>query len=212
MNALLHPTPSALSLHGRFLSILPRIELHAQIQFRHLQCPGTRDDAIAEVIAVCWRWFLRIEEQGKDVASFVSALADYAVRHVRSGRRLCGQEKSKDVLAPLAQRLRGFTVSKLADFSTLSGNPLSEALTDNTRSPIPDQVAFRFDFPSWLSSLGSRNRRIAEDMALGEATYDLAKRHGISPARISQMRREFHNDWQRFTDDDRDDKGTEVST
>src|SRR3954471_16687851 len=89
-------TSSPAGLHAHFLAILPRIETHARIYFRHVRCPGQRDDAIAETIAVCWRWFLRLAEQGKDVNLFVSALATYAVRHVRSGRRLCGQLKSKD--------------------------------------------------------------------------------------------------------------------
>ena len=38
----------------------------------------------------------------------------------------------------------------------------------------------------------------AQDMALGEGTKDLASKHGISQARISQLRRELHSDWRRF--------------
>ena len=55
------------ALHAHFLQILPRIETHARIHFRHLRCPGKRDDAIAEVVAVTWKWFLRIVEQQKNV-------------------------------------------------------------------------------------------------------------------------------------------------
>jgi hypothetical protein len=32
----------------------------------------------------------------------------------------------------------------------------------------------------------------------GERTLDVAGRHGLSPARVSQLRREFHDDWARF--------------
>jgi hypothetical protein len=84
-------------LHTRFLHILPRITMHAQVRFNYLRCPGKRDDAVAEVVALCWQWFLPITEQGKDINEFVMVLADFAVRHVRSGRGLCGQMKSKDV-------------------------------------------------------------------------------------------------------------------
>jgi hypothetical protein len=38
-------------------------------------------------------------------------------------------------------------------------------------------------------------------MALGERTNDLARTHGLTPGRISQLRREFHDDWLRFIDE-----------
>ena len=44
-----------------------------------------------------------------------------------------------------------------------------------------------------------RDRRIMERMSVGERTMKLADQFGISPARISQLRRQFHDDWQRFT-------------
>jgi len=39
-------------------------------------------------------------------------------------------------------------------------------------------------------------------MLVGERTLDLARKHGLSPARVSQLRREFHRDWNQFTDTD----------
>jgi hypothetical protein len=33
---------------------------------------------------------------------------------------------------------------------------------------------------------------------LGERTLDVAARHGITAARVSQLRREFHDDWEFF--------------
>jgi hypothetical protein len=178
--------------------LLPRIEVHAQLVFRHVRCPGKKADAIGETIAVAWKWFLSLEAKGKDVNEFISVLASYAARHVRAGRKLCGMEKSKDVLSPLAQTKRCFTVSKLPDLSTLTGTPMEEALHDNTRSPVPDQVAFRCDFPRWRSSRCDRDRRLIDELMLGERTLDIARRHGLTPGRISQLRRELHTDWQRF--------------
>ena len=198
-------------LHADFLQILPRIETHAQIRFRYLRCPGKRADAIAETIAVAWKWFLRLVEQGKDVNDFVSTLADYAVRHVRSGRKLCGQERSKDVFSPRCQRINGFKIESLpgstrchheAFYSDPHGqdqmDAFEERLRDNTQSPVPDQAAFRIDYPAWLTQLGDRKRRIAEDMALDLATQELAAKHKVSPGRISQLRREYQSDWLRF--------------
>ena len=159
------PLPSVDSLCHRFLTLLPRIESHARIYFRHIKCSARKEDFVQEAIAIAWKWFLALAKRGKDAAEFVSTLAQYAARAVRCGRRLCGQERTVDVLSPQAQQQRNFAVGKLPEFSTLSDNPLMEALHDNMVSPIPEQVCFRLDFPRWLATLSERNRRLAEDMA-----------------------------------------------
>jgi len=191
-------SPNRNVLHRRFLAMVPRIERHARIYFRHLKCPVKKADCVAETIGLSWKWFVRLTRRGKDARKFVSTLASFAARAVRSGRRVCGQERAKDVLSSTAQQRHGFVVGKLPDFSTLTGNPLAEALEDNLRSPVPDQVAFRLDFPAWLTTLTQRNRRILQDMAVGERTKHLARKYGISAGRVSQLRRVFEADWRRF--------------
>jgi hypothetical protein len=46
--------------------MLPRIELHGRIYFRHVRCPHRRADCVAVMVALCWKWFLRLVERGKD--------------------------------------------------------------------------------------------------------------------------------------------------
>src|SRR5262249_1498262 len=75
---------------------------------------------------------------------------------------------------------------------------LQEALTDNTQTPVPEQVCFRCDFPAWLLSLTHRHRQLVEEMARGHRTLDLANKFGITPGRVSQFRLRFHADWLRF--------------
>ena len=36
---------------------------------------------------------------------------------------------------------------------------------------------------------------------LGERTLDVAGKHGLSPGRVSQLRREFLLDWRRYCDE-----------
>jgi hypothetical protein len=193
------PLPPGLeALQAHFLAILPRIERHARCYFRD-RGADRREDAVAETVALAWRWFVRLAERGKDARRFPSVLAMFAARAVRGGRRVCGMEAGKDVLSGLAQQRHGFRVEKLPDLSTLSANPLKEALADNTQSPVPEQVAFRLDFPAWMRTRTERDRRIIDDMMTGERTFTLADRFGISPARVSQLRREFCEDWRRFT-------------
>ena len=110
-------------------------------------------------------------------------------------------EQPQDVLSGRAQREHGFVVERLPDVSTLSTNPLTEALLDNTHTPVPDQVAFRNDFPAWRLTRTERDRRVVDDLMRGERTLDVSRKYGMSPARVSQLRHKFHQDWSRFTAD-----------
>lgn len=188
-------------LHVKFnTTLLPVVERHASIYFRQ-QDAERRADLVAEAVGLAWKWFVSLERRSKDVSEFRSALAAYAAKAVMSGRRVCGQENSKDVMSGRAQRRHGFTVGKLPDFSTESGNPLTEALSDNTVSPVPDQVQFRLDWPAWLVTRTENDRRLIAQMALGHRTKDLARKYRKSEGRISQQRREYMEDWSRFTAD-----------
>lgn len=179
-------------------TVLPVVERHARIAFRHERCQNKKADRVSECVALCWKWFCRLNEQGKDATQFSSVLADFAARHVRAGRRLCGKEAARDAMSGVAQREHGFALEKLPDYSTLSNNPVQEALIDDTQTPVPDQVAFRQDFPAWLARWSERDRHMILDLAQGERTLDTSKKYHISPGRVSQRRREYHADWERF--------------
>jgi hypothetical protein len=61
-------------LHARFLAIVPRLRRHGLACFRHLRCLDLREDAIGEMVALSWRWFVRLDEKGKDATRFASML------------------------------------------------------------------------------------------------------------------------------------------
>jgi hypothetical protein len=207
--------PPGDQLHVLFLTrVLPRVERHGRIHFRHLKCAARREEAIAEMIGLAWKWFVQLAQRGKDATQFVSALAVFAARSVHSGRRVCGQEAAQDVLSPVAQWRRGFTVERLPSptatahgdrYATPQGqqhlDAFEERLRDNAITPVPDQVQFRIDFPNWLQTLTGRERRLIREMARGERTKDLSRHFEVSPARISQLRREFQEGWRRFCGD-----------
>jgi hypothetical protein len=204
-------------LHARFLSLLPRIELHGRIYFRHVRCPHQKADAIQEMCALAWKWFLRLHERGRDPADFAKGFISLLARAVNSGRRLVGMARAKDALNAATQRRHGFHVERLPSctqasherlYSEVNGQELHDAfeerLRDNAVTPVLDQVQFRIDFPSWLRTLTGRERRLIRAMGLGERTLDLSRQFEVSPARISQLRREFHEGWERFTADSGD--------
>jgi hypothetical protein len=194
------PDDPSLALHcieSQFLVALPRIQAHARIAFRFVRCHHRREECVAEASALAWHWYRRLCERGKDPNGFITALATFAARQVRCGRRLCGQEAGKDMLSPLAQTRHRFAAQPILDESC----PSLASLRENTRTPVPIQAAFRLDFPRWLASLGDRHRRIAEDLMAGEQTKDVAAKYELTPGRISQIRNELRRDWPRFHGD-----------
>ncbi len=105
-------------LHADFLAILPTIERHARFAFRYLHRYHDREDAVAETIALAWDWYVRLARKGKNAATFPSALASYASRHIHSDRHLSGTENAKDILSPTARQRRGFRGEQLPDNCT----------------------------------------------------------------------------------------------
>jgi hypothetical protein len=134
------------SLQVVFLSLLPRIERRGRFYFRFLRCPNKEEEAIAEMVALAWRWYVRLVKRGQNPSQFSSALASFAARAVNAGRRICGQEKPKDMLSFQAQKRYGFVVDKLPDCNNLTASALEEILVDNTQRPVDDQVCFRLEF------------------------------------------------------------------
>src|SRR5262245_56107656 len=198
-------------LHVRFLTLVPCIESYARMYFRDIRCPVTQEDRVAECVALGWQGFVRLTAQGKDVFAFPVVFAATVARAVKCGRRLCGQERAKDVLSLRAQQRHGFRVERLPS-STRSPNEqlyaephgqamqdaFEERLRDNTVTPPPDAAAFRIDFPAWLRTLTGRERRLIRAMAQGERTKDLSQEFEVSPGRISQLRRAFRDGWLRY--------------
>ena len=185
------------TLHAEFANYLPLFRAHARYVFRFLRAEE-RNEKVQEAVASAWQSFVRLKQRGKCVAEFSSALARFAAKAVRNGRRVGGPQSSTDVLSPLCQAKRGFIVKSLDDRSGLKSEIIREALVDNGRAEIADHVAFRLDFPDWVARLSDRSARIAIELAEEKNTAEVARKHGLTAGRISQMRRELATSWQCF--------------
>ncbi len=189
-------------LHRQFEAVLHRITRHARVVFRYVKCWHTREDKIAEAVGHAWKWIQQLHDLNREWWRFVTRLADYACKAVKSGRKVAGCITLRDVMNEINQARKGYVICKLPDISTESSNPLSDALADNTVSEVPDQAAFRIDYPAWRRRFGRRDRRMIDTMTLGHRTKDLAQKFKISEGRISQKRREYQDDWHQFHGDD----------
>src|SRR5262249_872088 len=61
-----------------------------------------------------------------------------------------------------------------------------ERLKDNIMTPVPDQAAFRIDWPAWLQTRDQRDRRMIGDLLEGQQGKEVSRKFGVSPARLSQ--------------------------
>lgn len=194
-----------------FLSLAGVVQRHAQIVFRAYN-PADREEAIAEAVAAAFQSYRSSTARGKHPArDFPSAMATFAALHVKDDRHVGGCTSSTDALSRKAQQKRGFRVEPLSGGWSLpasrrSGNRqrqeqqdcLEECLQDDMQTPVPDQVAFRIDFPAFLATLNDRDRQTALALAEGHSSKEVAQQFGLSAGRISQLRQAWKRGWLDF--------------
>ena len=74
-------------------------------------------------------------------------------------------------------------------------------LVENKTAGPAEIAASRIDVGDWLRSLPKRDRQIAEQLAEGDRTGEVAVEYGVSPSRVSQMRRQLQESWEEFIED-----------
>jgi len=200
------------TLQSKFESLLQRIIDCLRRACWKLRCAASRADFIAEGVGLCWKWFCRAVAKGKDVASFVTAMAKFAARAVRYGRTVCGQQKAKDVMSVTAMRKHGVVVERFGSgriHSQMAASglenqhqeiPFEDALAENTVTSIPEQVMFRVDWPRFVERLSHRDRQLMEFLAAGNSNQEAAAKFGLTPGRVSQLRRSWCEAWQEFSE------------
>ena len=197
-------------LQAKFESLLPKITICVRKACRDIWCAESRAAFIAEAVALCWKWFRNAVAKGKDAASFVTAMAKFAARAVRYGRTVCGQQPARDVMSVTARIRHGVIVERFGSGrihrqllrGVMGGQHQQEAfedaLTENTVTPMPEQVVFRIDWPRFVAAQSPRDRRMMAFLAAGNSNNDAAKKFGLTPGRVSQLRRSWSEAWQTF--------------
>jgi hypothetical protein len=178
------------TLHEKFVRELPELEVMGRAWFRGLGAEA-RDEAIQNTTALAWRYWLRLGENDRaDEPGLLRSVWWYALKQTRVGRTITrGEGKRGKGRHDVYDRTHGTTVEHL-DFNMFVG--------DST--PIPDQVAFRLDFPAFLNTLNDRQRAMAMDLASGMTTTEVARKNGVTPAAVSQFRNRFRMLLERFHD------------
>ena len=190
----------------QFETALPQMDRVFRFHFRRWP-RRQREEALAEARAAAWTaWHGLVRRDQNPLTVGVTGIAFNAVRNVKQGRRVGnptrGGSGAMDIQSHRAQRR-----CRLRIYS-LDSNPeqLTEGQMESWREMIvsgkgytpADEAAFRLDFEAWLSCLVPRRRRMAKLLGDGHTTNTVARRLGVSPACVSQTRRELCASWRAF--------------
>lgn len=184
---------------AQFLAMLPAIETHAKISFRHLD-PENRAEMVQEVICNACCAFKRLVELNKTDLAYAGVLARYGVAQAKDGRRVGNRLNCKDVLSPYCHVRKKIAIERLDRYDSTEDGWQEILVEDRHAGPF-DIVRTKLDFAAWLHLLPIKLRRIAKTLANGERTRDVAVKFNLSQGRISQIRSELLASWRRFVGD-----------
>lgn len=182
-------------LKQEFLCLLPDIERYARHVFRRCRAQD-RDELVAETTARVWLWFLRLSARGKDPKAIFSPLLRFAVLAVKDYRRVGARKNSRE-LCHRAKR-DGLRICSLEDRDDRSGSPWKAIVAEAKAFSPADAAVARLDIELWLRSETVRKRAVANALAVGERPSAIAARLRVSCGRLSQLRKELWESWQRF--------------
>jgi hypothetical protein len=173
-----------------FVAMLPEIEQKLRLAFCRLD-PEAREDAIEEAVVHSLLAYVRLHEQGRAAVATPSSLAWYSSHQVKCGRPAAGRMNGKDPMSRYAQIGNGIQTDR-------QPNNWIDAIVEDKRAAVADQVAAKMDFGAWFATLPQRMKEIAKDLAFGCSTSEVAKKYGVTPGRISQLRRMLEESWAAF--------------
>jgi len=176
-----------------FVEMLPRLRRRLWQAFTTFRAEQ-REDALQETLANCFVTLVRLWERNCAHLAAPGPLARYAIARWFDGRRVGSPMNSGDVATAYGRRRHGTGVLSLGDCEDV----VLEACLVDGRSPVPEQAAFRIDFPRWLRQLSPRNRLVTLALGRGESTLDVARRYHLSSGRVSQLRSELRESWAEF--------------
>jgi hypothetical protein len=184
--------------HQDFLTyVLPAVQSITRIRLRYLT-PVEREEATAEAVVGAMVVFVRLIRRGKNPIPFAGRLAKIAVLRVMAGRLAGTPNNSQDVLSRFARQQRGYIVESLDAPRNPNADDWRVLLVEDKKTTPADTAASRIDFAEWLGQMPNRRREIAEALAAGFRTEEVAAQFNLSQGRISQLRRLLEDSWREF--------------
>lgn len=136
-----------------------------------------REEKVCDAQSVAWEFF-----QAADERATPQSIAAFAIRRVAIGRQF--RESARSITGPNPRRR---IKPQRAVF-----DPSQIFRTGDDPARV---AAFRDLYRVWLTTLNSRQRMVVELLVMGERTDVTAAQCGVTPGRISQIRRELEKRW-----------------
>ncbi len=191
------PKPELTREHKQqFVTMLPTITRVARQTFSGLDAEA-KGEAVAEVVAHAYVMFVGLVERGKESLAYASVLAMYGARRVKIGRKAATKMNSSDISSLRCQLRKGVQLKRLDRYDA-TDEVWETVLVEDKHAGPAEVAAARIDIGDWCSLFSARDRHIAGALAVGGTTNEVARQFKVSPSRISKMRRQFHDSWQRF--------------
>ncbi len=181
------PSATTLALARGWFARLHDFLRHFALKFFRLVPDHKREDLVAEVLAIGWRCTLDLARRRKCPIRFRGHFARQLCFKVRSGRRLAGKVRCRDLLAG-HDNPRG-----------IAGRPGLMA----PDHPLPDRRAdgaaartdLRLDLSELLATCPDRARRALQAVADGTRFKDAAERHGLEEHQLYFRRQQLRARW-----------------
>jgi len=182
-------------VNQKFEKMLPQIQQMALGAFRG-EKRDLREELAAEVIGRAFVAFVRLAQQGKADPKYAVALAMFAARQVRSGRRLGAKLNIQDVSSEYCGINKGVQLRRIDHYDR--DGEWKQLIIEDKRTGPAETAAFRIDFASWLKTLTPQERRVAGDLAYGDKAVEVARKRRLSESRVSQLRKRLKQSWDAF--------------
>jgi len=186
----------------QFINMLPQILRVIRHRLRN-QPRREREELAAEALAAAFCMYVSLVRRGKQDMAYPTPLGMYGARQAVDGRQFGSGTNVCDITSRCCRQKKGVVIEPLDRFDHQDEEWRQIVVEDRHAGPA-EVVATRVDFESWLAELSPKQRKIAQTLARGESTKAAARKHRVSPGRISQMRRELMAAWKMFVGENQD--------
>lgn len=179
-----------------FEEILPELRQRVSHYLRKIPVQF-REDLELEAIGLALQLFRSLERRGQTSRATAGSLAHFARKMIFQGRALSHSRNVHDINSPYCWKEKGVRKQPMHRFDREHGI-WQEVTYEDTRTPVAEQVAFRVDFPAWLSGLSQQKRQMVQALLEGLSTKEAAEQLKITAGRVSQLRRELFDGWNAY--------------
>jgi hypothetical protein len=192
-----NPAEDVQKAQQQFLEILPHVERIAKYAFRHMD-PESREDAVAEALALAWQNHLHCSLAGKSPGA--PSIAYYAVKNVRSGRRLAGTS-STDVHSDKTQMMgRAAVCHTGSEVRDIGDGPTTPLIDHRTWMRPFHRTRVETDYPDFLDQeeVTGQEETVFAMLAEGRMGKEIADELQVSQPRVSQIKRSLSRKLMQF--------------